>query len=86
MNMANAKILHLVPNAIYIQRYQHVGIFALGDAKVHFFALGDAKVPNANGFTSQWNIGYKVREGRLSADFPKLYFKDRVGRSAPEIS
>ena len=26
---------------------QHVGIFA----------LGDAKVPNTNGFASQWNIG-----------------------------
>ena len=23
------------------------------------FALGDAKVPNANGFASQWNIGFK---------------------------
>ena len=31
------------------KRYQHVGIFA----------LGDAKVPNANGFASQWNIGFK---------------------------
>ena len=29
------------------KRYQHVGIFA----------LGDAKVPNANSFASQWNIG-----------------------------
>ena len=44
--------------------------------------LGDAKVPNANGFTSQWNIGYKVREGRLSADSPKLYFKSAVVRDA----
>ena len=32
--------------------------FALGNAKVLSFALGDAKVPNANGFASQWNIGY----------------------------
>ena len=24
-----------------------------------YFALGDAKVPNANGFASQWNIGFK---------------------------
>ena len=31
------------------KRYQHVGIFA----------LGDAKVPNANGFASQWNIGFR---------------------------
>ena len=40
------------------KRYQHVGIFALGDAKVLSFALDDAKVPNANGFASQWNIGF----------------------------
>ena len=33
--------------------------FALGNAKVLSFALGDAKVPNANGFASQWNIGFK---------------------------
>ena len=63
--MANARNLHLGPNATYIpltrfggfvlgvtqrKRYQHVGIFA----------LGDAKVPNANGFASQWNIGFKI--------------------------
>ena len=24
------------------------------------FTLGDAKVPNANGFASQWNIGFRV--------------------------
>ena len=40
------------------QKYQHVGIFALGDAKVLSFALADAKVPNVNGFASQWNIGF----------------------------
>ena len=34
--------------------------FALGNAKVLSFALGDAKVPNANGFESQWNIGFKM--------------------------
>ena len=39
MYMANAKNV-----------YQHVGIFA----------LDDAKVPNANGFASQWNIGFMV--------------------------
>ena len=33
--------------------------FALGNAKVLSFALGDAKLPNANGFASQWNIGFK---------------------------
>ena len=31
---------------------------ALGNAKVLSFALGDAKVANANGFASQWNIGF----------------------------
>ena len=29
---------------------------------VGIFALGDAKVPNANGFASQWNIGFSVCE------------------------
>ena len=24
-----------------------------------YFALDDAKVPNANGFASQWNIGFR---------------------------
>ena len=33
--------------------------FALGNAKVLSFALGDTKLPNANGFASQWNIGFK---------------------------
>ena len=33
-------------------------IFTLGNAKVLSFVLGDAKVPNANGFASQWNIGF----------------------------
>ena len=36
--------------------------FALGIAKVLTSALGEAKVPNANGFTSQWNIGFKVQQ------------------------
>ena len=35
--------------------------FALGNAKVLSFGLGDAKVPNANGFASQWNIGFRLR-------------------------
>ena len=30
---------------------------------VGIFALGDAKVPNANGFASQWNIGLRVDKG-----------------------
>ena len=62
MYMPNARNLHLGPNATYIlltrvggfvtqhKRYQHVGIFA----------LGDAKVPNANGFASQWNTGFRL--------------------------
>ena len=55
--MANAKILRWGPKATYIP-LTRVGIFALGDPKVLSFALGDAKVPNANGFASQWNIGF----------------------------
>ena len=69
MYMANAKILRLVPNTTFIpltrvggytKRYQHVGIFALGEAKVLYFALGDAKVPKANGLVLQWNIGLRI--------------------------
>ena len=78
MYMANARNLHLGPNATYIP-LTHIGgekfvspnardtnmlvFFAFGNAKVLSFALGDAKVPNANGFASQWNIGfsYQVR-------------------------
>ena len=50
--LGDAKNLHHLT-----QKYQHVGIFALGDAQVLCFALGEGKVPNANGFASQWNIG-----------------------------
>ena len=39
--------------------YQHVGILALGDAKVLSFALGDAKLPDASSFAIWWNIGFK---------------------------
>ena len=39
--------------------------FALGNAKVLSFALGDAEVPNANGFASQWNIGFSKTLTRL---------------------
>ena len=65
MYMANARNLHLGPNATYIpltriagfpvtqrKRYQHVGI---GNAKVW-----PLPVPNANGFASQWNIGLRL--------------------------
>ena len=46
------------------KRYQHVGIFA----------LGDAKVPNANGFVSQWNIGFIVRVSSLIPEFMNKNF------------
>ena len=39
--------------------------FALGYVKLLSFALGDAKVPNANGFASQWNIGYTVNNNSI---------------------
>ena len=65
MYMANARNLHLGPNATYIP-LPRVGGFALGDVKnlrhpthVGIFVFGDAKVPNANGFASQWNIGFR---------------------------
>ena len=52
--LADAKKFQL-PNA----RDTNMLVFiALGNAKVLSFALGDAKVPNANGFASQWNIGF----------------------------
>ena len=47
MYMANARNLRLGPNATYIP------LTCVGG-----FALGDAKIPNANGFASQWNIGF----------------------------
>ena len=39
-------------------RYQHVGILALGDAKVLSFALGDVKLPDASSFAFWGNIGF----------------------------
>ena len=73
--MANARNLRLGPNATYIP-LTRVGGFALGEAKnvvtlrkryqhVGIFALDDAKVPNANGFASQWNIGFTLYECNL---------------------
>ena len=66
MYMANAEVLRLVPNATYIP-LTCVGVkFALPNAKdtnmLVYFALADAKVLNANGFASQWNIGFTVLE------------------------
>ena len=34
--------------------------FALGDAKVWHWGSKPTTVPNANGFASQWNIGFRV--------------------------
>ena len=34
--------------------------FALGNAIVLSFVLGEAKLPNANGFASQWHIGFML--------------------------
>ena len=39
--------------------------FTLGNAKVLSFALGETKVPNANGFASQWNIGFIFVDNRV---------------------
>ena len=72
MYVANARNLRLGPNATYIS-LTRIGGFVLGDAKklrkryqhVGIFALGDAKVPNANGFASQWNIGFKNKRQTL---------------------
>ena len=73
MYMANARILHLGPNATYIPltcvwvsrwvtqcfcvfRYQHVGI---GNAKSSRWGCNPTQGPNASGFASQWNIGFR---------------------------
>ena len=49
--------------------------FALGNTKVLSFALCDAKVPNANGFASQWNIGFILNTKRKRPlDFEKYLF------------
>ena len=54
--MANAKMLHLEPNATYIPDTNMLVSFALGDAKVWRWGFKPTPVPNANGFASQWNI------------------------------
>ena len=56
MYMTNTRNLRLGPNATYIP------VTCVGG-----FALGDAKVPNANGFASQWNIGFRF------SDLPGLH-------------
>ena len=43
--------------------------FTLGNAKVLSFALGETKVPNANGFASQWNIGFIFVDNRVFCFF-----------------
>ena len=57
-------------NFLRFFRYQHVGILALGDAKVLYFALGDAKVPNARYCAFWWNIGLIV----LKVSIPHFMF------------
>ena len=47
------------------------------------FVVGDAKVPNANGFASQWNIGFNSRKLTYRIDdssFMSFYtiFMERV--------
>ena len=74
MYMANAKNLRLGPNATYNFSNDLRWVFVLGDAKnlrkdtnmLVYFALGNAKVPNANGFVSQWNIGFSAIDIRHS--------------------
>ena len=36
--------------------------FALGDAKVWRWGSKPTALPNANGFASQWNIGFKIKQ------------------------
>ena len=43
-------------------------LFELGDSKVQSFALGDAKLANANGFASQWNIGFRCKSAQRIND------------------
>ena len=82
MYMANARNLRLGLNTTYTtltcvgvlrkvtqkiciiqcKKYQHVGIFV----------LGDAKVPNANGFGSQWNIGFTLFTYFKDTDFIQI--------------
>ena len=62
MYMANTRNLRHVTQEIPTCWY----FFALGNAKVISFALGDAKLPNANGFASQWNIGFTVGGGSIT--------------------
>ena len=38
------------------------GIWALGDAKVWRWGSKPMPGPNANGFASQWNIGFSAKE------------------------
>ena len=51
------QILGLAKANFRVFRYQHVGI---GNAKLWRWGSKPMPGPNANGFASQWNIGYKV--------------------------
>ena len=68
--MPNARNLCLGPNATYIP-LTCVWVSCWGTRKICVtnmlvsFALGGAKVPNANGFVSHWNIGFKLFPPKL---------------------
>ena len=47
------------------KRYQHVVSFALGNAKVWHWGSKPTPVPNANGFASQWNIGFMLLKNTI---------------------
>ena len=71
MYIAIAKILRWGPNETYIPLTRGGG-FALGDAK-NLRHLTQ-KIPNANGFASQWNIGFRIglEKSAFSDDFCKM--------------
>ena len=43
-----------------------------------YFALGNAKVPNANGFASQWNIGFSNSNFRKSTTLVNFGHEEKV--------
>ena len=60
MYMANMKILRWGPNATYIP-LTGVGVSRWGNANFSVFRYQHVGIPNANGFASQWNIGFSIR-------------------------